>query len=61
QLDELFHSKHADGTPIFTLQDIKDFSELRERYTARELIDIIYNGYTQRLAEGPNGVPEELF
>lgn len=61
QLDELFHSKHADGTPIFTLQDIKNFSELRDRYTAKELIDIVYNGYTQKLAEGPKGVPEELF
>lgn len=61
QLDELFHSKHADGTPIFTLQDIKNFSELRDRYTAKELIDIVYDGYTQKLAEGPKGVPQELF
>ncbi|WP_052185523.1 hypothetical protein [Treponema sp. OMZ 838] len=61
QLDELFHSKHADGTPVFTLQDIKDFSAMRDRYTAKELIDILYAGYEQRLAEGQKGVPEELF
>ncbi|MGP1491608.1 MAG: ERF family protein [Treponema sp.] len=61
QLDELFHSKHADGTPIFTMQDIKDFSDMRVQYTVKELIDIVYDGYTQRLAEGPKGVPEDLF
>ena len=50
QLNEMFQYKHQNGQPVFTMDDIRAFSDMRKDRTAKELIEIVYNEAVKRCA-----------
>ena len=50
QLNEMFQYKHPNGQPVFTMDDIRAFSDMRKDRTAKELIEIVYNEAVKRCA-----------
>lgn len=50
QLNEMFQYKHQNGQPVFTMDDIRAFSDMRKDRTVKELIEIVYNEAVKRCA-----------
>lgn len=50
EFSNLLQSKHADGSPIFTKEEMKAFSDSRKDYTAREVINHIKAELQKRLS-----------
>ena len=48
RLNELFSYKHPDGSPVFSREDILQYSAMRKDKTAQELIDIVYSEFVKR-------------
>ena len=60
QLDNMFRSRHPNGQPVFTRDDIEAFSAMRKDKTAQELIAIIYNEAVKR-CENDEPPREDLY
>ena len=53
EFENLLKSKYADGTPIFSKEEMKTYSDSRKDYTAREVIDNIKAELQKRLTPPP--------
>lgn len=57
EIGNLLKSKYADGTPIFSKEEMKAYSDSRKDYTAREVIANIKAELQKRLTPPPAAAP----